>query len=360
MKNINHKNIGIGVVGCGRMGRLRSSISTSHPAVDYIAISDRVSKNAENLGLDIKADKISTNNMDIVENDNVHAVIVSTSEPEHCEPAVRALELGKPVLVEKPIALTLKDADRMINAAIKGGTTLHVGYTLRFNRHYLIGKQQILEDKIGNIISCTGRFYNSKATGLEIIKRSKEASFIQDALTYLVDLFGWYLEGNYPVEVIARSHGTIYRKLGHDADEITSAIITYSDGTIVNLSLGYCLPSNYPSHGRLIRAELIGEKGVLFFDDDRKEHIGFSEDGMHHAYVGQDTEMAFLTSNASGNWALGKYWGPFGEETRSWLDFLSTGIDCPNTTAIQARKNLEVTLAIEEAAKTKKIINLIK
>ena len=42
--------------------------------------------------------------------------------------------------------------------------------TLRFNRHYLIGKQQIIENKVGNILSCVGRFNNTQRTGAEILK----------------------------------------------------------------------------------------------------------------------------------------------------------------------------------------------
>jgi len=63
-------------------------------------------------------------------------------------------------------------------------------------------------------------------------------------------------------------------------------------------------------------------------------------------------ETGFLTSNASGNWALGNYWGPLGEETRSWLDYLSTGKPSPHTTAQEARTNLQITTAIEQAAET--------
>jgi len=348
----NHQEIGIGIIGSGRMGNLRSSISRSYGSIKYIGISDKEITKAKILGEKINADLISSNNEEIISNENVHAVIVSTSEPEHLDPVIQALERGKPVLVEKPISLSEDDAKKMIEVANKNNTTLHVGYTLRFNRHFLIGKQQILDKKIGNILSCVGRFYNTQRTGAEILKRSEHISFINDALTYLVDLFGWYMEGKKPKEIIAKGHGKIYRRDGYDVDEIAAAIITYEDGTIVNLSMGYALPKNYPSHGRLVRAEIIGENGVLFFDDDRKEHIGFSEHGMHHAYVDTNTEMALLTSNASGNWALDKYWGPFADETRSWLDFISQGIKCPNTTGEEGLLNLKITRGIEQSIKS--------
>ena len=150
---LNHQEIGIGIIGCGRMGNLRSSISRNNSSVKYIGISDIDSGKAHQLGERINADIISTNNSDIINDENIHALIVSTSEPEHYKPVISALERGKPVLVEKPIALSVDEAEKMVEAAAKNNTSLHVGYTLRFNRHYLIGKQQIIENKVGNILS---------------------------------------------------------------------------------------------------------------------------------------------------------------------------------------------------------------
>lgn len=353
-----HRTLGIAVIGSGRMGRLRAAMAASHPAVTFLAVTDRDPGRAEALARDVGAQDGGADNSRVINDDRVEAVIVSTSEPEHAAPAIEALKLGKPVLVEKPIALTLSDADRMIAASEDSGASLHVAYSLRFNRSYMVGKQQVLDGKLGHVVTATGRLYNTKAHGLEIIKRSTEATFVKDALTYLVDLVGWYLGGAAPVEIVARAHGLAYRQMGHDADEASWAILTYPDGAIVNLGVGYALPSTYPTHGRLIRLELLGDKGVLLFDHDHRENILHSEEGVTHAYVGHKMEAALLTSNASGNRALGAYWGPLGEETRSWLDHLSTGQPSPHATAREARATLEVTEAIERAARLREPVLL--
>ena len=59
--------------------------------------------------------------------------------------------------------------------------------------------------------------------------------------------------------------------------------------------------------------------------------------------------MAFLGSNTAGDWAVGDFWGPLGNETRAWLDHLATGAPTVHTTPEQARINLETTIAIERA-----------
>ncbi len=354
-----HKQIGIAVIGSGRIGTLRATMAGAHPAVNYLAVSDRDPARASELAEKTGADIHSGDNLDLISRPEVDAVIVSTSEPEHTRPVIEALERGKPVLVEKPIALRLEDANRMLDAAERTGTELRVGYSMRFNRPYLLAKEQIVQGRLGQLVGGTGRLYNTRAHGVEILKRSLDATFVQDALTYLVDLFCWFMEGNPPVEVYARGHGIVYREAGYDADEVTWAIITFADGAAVSVGVGYALPPKYPTHGRLVRTEVLGEKGVLFLDEDHKENILYTEEGFPHAYVpGHGLEMVFLTSNASGNSALGDYWGPLGDETRSWLDHLATGRPCPHTTANEARQTLEVTTAIEASVRAGEAVKL--
>src|SRR3954468_15737196 len=96
-------NIGIAVVGSGRIGTLRARLAAKHPAVRYLAISDKDPARARALADTAGADRHSGSNDDVIDDPNVTAVIVSTPEQEHTKPILRALKTGKPVLVEKPI-----------------------------------------------------------------------------------------------------------------------------------------------------------------------------------------------------------------------------------------------------------------
>ena len=78
-----------------------------------------------------------------------------------------------------------------------------------------------------------------------------------------------------------------------------------------------------------------------------------------YGYVPNHTvNMVFLGTSSSGDWALGDFWGPFTDETRTWLDHLATGRPCIHTNPEQARTTLEVTLAIEKAVQTKEAVKL--
>jgi predicted dehydrogenase len=114
--------------------------------------------------------------------------------------------------------------------------------------------------------------------------------------------------------------------------------------------VSFALPSQYPSLGYAGRLEIIGSEGFLMIDDDHLDQLLYTERGIPHIYIpGLSVNMAFLGSSAPGDWAAGDFWGPLANETRTWLDHLSTGRPCALTTALEARRNLEVTLAIEHA-----------
>jgi predicted dehydrogenase len=274
-------------------------------------------------------------------------------------PVVQALERGKSVLVEKPIALSLEDADRMIAAAARSGAELRVGYSQRFKRRYLLGKEQILQGRLGRILGGTGRVYNSRAQAFQILRRAPDASPVTDVLTYWVDMTCWYLEGNAPTEVVARGNGVVFREAGFTADDVTWAILTFANGATVSLGVCYALPEKYPTMGQSIRLEILGTEGVLLIDDDHKDQVFYTERGIPHGYVPDHVvNMAFLSSSSSGDWALGDFWGPVASETRAWLDHLCTGRPCALATPQEARRTLEVTLAIEEAVRSGQAVTL--
>ena len=354
------REIGVAVIGSGRIGSLRAGMASRHPSVNFLALSDKNKTKADILAQKTGADFVTDNNLDAISDARVDAVVVATPEHDHVEAVLQAINLGKPIFLEKPLALTLEDGDLIANSAKKAGVEIVIGYSRRHDRRWMMTKQHIKEGRLGEIISIQSRVINTRAQMLEIIKRSPDASPVLDVLTYYVDMVFWYMEGIRPVEVVARSHGKIFRNLGHDTDEATWAIITFENGAIVNLGIFYALPATYPTFGQSPRFEIFGEDGVILLDADNKDSILYSDKGIPHAYVpDHDPKMLFMQTNSSGDWALDDFWGPIANETRSWLDHLVTGLPCPHTTIEEGRKTLQITLAIEESSRTGAAVKII-
>ena len=357
---LERKTLGLAVIGSGRIGSLRAQLAAGHPAVRFIATADQDAQKAEALAKKIGAATHSADNDAIIAHSEVNAVIVSTSEGEHLAPILKALKLGKPVLVEKPIALSLADADRVIQAIEKSGVGVHVGYSRRYKERYLIAKEQIIQGRIGTMTGGAARVFNSRSQALAMLGRNRHATPVVDALTYYVDLMNWLHEGHKLVEVYARGQKGVLKAAGYpEVDDISYAILTYADGAVVNLGVSYALPEKYPALGHAARVEVVGTEGVMILDDDHTDQLMYTNKGIPHVYLPDHfVNMVFLQSGTPGDWALGEFWGPIANETRAWLDHLAMGKACSLATPREARVNLEATLAIEHSIATGRPVSL--
>ncbi len=353
------RQLGIAVIGSGRIGTLRAEMASRHPAVRFLGVSDIDLEKAKVLAKRTGAALAVTDADSLISHPEIDAVIVSTPEYAHVAPVIAALEAGKAVLVEKPLAMTLEDADRILATMTERGGDLRVGYSRRFKECFLRSKEQLVQRRLGPVVGGLARVYNSRAQAFAILKRDPHATPVVDVLTYYVDLMTWFLEGNAPVEVVARSAKGVFRDAGYKADDVTWAIVTMADGAVLNFGVSYALPMRYPTLGQSDRVELLGRDGTMIVDDDHLDHLIYSDIGVPHAYVPDHAvNMAFLGSNTAGDWALGDFWGPLANETRAWLDRLATGRSAVHTTGSEARLNLLTTLAIEESALSGRCIRL--
>ncbi len=353
------KPIGLAVIGSGRIGTLRARLAATHPSVKFIAVSDKDPERAKKLAERVGAEFHSGTNLDVISRPEVDAVIVSTSEHEHTEAILLALEHGKAVLVEKPLADNSRDALRVIDYIARSGGNVRIGYSRRYHQRYMLAKEQIVAGRLGKIVGGLARLYNLRTQGYAIMERDPLATPVVDSLTYYVDLMHWFLEGNRIVEVEARGQRGVLAAKGFDADDVLWAIMTCEDGAVLDLGVSYSLPEKYPSIGQSARVELLGAEGVLLIDDDHKDQLMYTERGIPHVYLpDSDVNMVFLGSSTPGDWALGEFWGPLASETRAWLDHLSTGRPCALTTPEVAKRTLEVTLAIQESALARKPVRL--
>jgi predicted dehydrogenase len=351
--------IGLAIVGSGRIGTLRARLAAAHPAVRYIAVSDQNPDAAKKLAQTVGAQLHTADNDEIISHPDVNAVIVSTSEGEHVKPILKAIELGKRVLVEKPIALTLADADQVIRAIQKAGADVRIGYSRRYKDRYLIAREQIVQGRIGRPTGGAARLFNSRSQAIAILNRNPHATPIVDALTYYVDLMGWLLGGKRLAEVYARGQTGVLKDSGYDVADLSYAVLTYTDGTVVNLGLSYALPEKYPALGHAARVEVVGTEGVVILDDDHTDQLMYTEKGIPHVYLPDHAvNMVFLQSGTPGDWALGEFIGPIASETRAWLDYLCMGRPCVLATPDEARATLEATLAIEHSVASGRAVTL--
>lgn len=356
---MNRTALGLAIIGTGRIGRLRARLAATHPAVRLVGLADRdrarAAAVAEELDVEVATDDVAS----LLAHDAVTTVIVSTSEGAHLEPVLGALAAGHDVLVEKPLALTLDDADVILDALSRSEGSLHVAYSRRFRRRYHVAKEQIVQGRMGTLTGGAARVYNSRSQAFAMLRRNPNATPVVDALTYYVDLMHWFFEGSRVVEVQAVAQRGVLADAGFEADDVTWALARFDDGAVVNFGVSYALPENYPALGHAARVEILGTDGVMLLDDDHTDQVMYTDVGVPHVYLDDHAVNAvFLSSGTPGDWALGDFIGPLAAETRAWLDHLSVGSSCHLATPAVARATLAVTLAIEAAVRSGRPVSI--
>ncbi len=343
--------IGIGLIGAGRMGSIRAHLSSTSPTVNYLAISDIDIAKAEALAQQTEAAYFTDDNKAVIENPNVDALIVSTPEGEHTDSICRALELGKPVLVEKPISLSLDDADRILEARAKSGTDLYIGYTQRMRRRFLSIKEHIDAGRLGEVMSARMTIYAARSVARQVYQRSTHASPITDALTYMADMALWFFAPRKPVRVYAQGGSEVFPDHPAGLGDYGWAIVTFDDGAAVSLGSSWILPEKWPAYVASIGMEIFGRDGSIAVDDSHKEVMLVTNKALPSPYAPDSSvEVAFLGSQMPGDWALGDFSGPMREETRLFLERVTTGREIPLCDGETGRAVLELTLAMDKSA----------
>ena len=120
----------VAVIGVGHLGQHHARLLSAMPEVELVAVMDTKPGRAEEIAAKCGAAAL-TDVAGLV--GRVDAVTIATPTASHLEVALSFVEAGAAVLVEKPIALSLDEADRLVEAAATRGTVLAVGHTERFN-----------------------------------------------------------------------------------------------------------------------------------------------------------------------------------------------------------------------------------
>ncbi len=243
----------IGVVGAGMIGQIHIRIHYENPQVELVAVADLNDELGAKVGKDYSC-KTYTSFESMIEKENLDLLDICVPEGYHKGPAIAAANAGlKAIMIEKPIAITVKLAREIINACKSSGTRIMVGHVLRFDPRYVHLKDSITKGELGDITSLSLK----RITPSPMAERlgGKVSIFyylgVHD-IEYMID----YANAK-PLKVYAQSTNKKNEK--HGALDTVFAIITFQNGIIGNLELSWGLPANGPT---VFGVEAIGTKGM--------------------------------------------------------------------------------------------------
>ncbi len=147
------KNIGVGVIGVGAIGRLHSeNYATKVPGASLVGIADVNTAAANELASKLGVKTVYSDYYQLLVDPSVDAVVVATPPFLKKDITVAAAERHKHVFCEKPMTLSLRDADEMISAVQRSGIKFQVGYQKRSDTSFMHARQAIETGEIGNVI----------------------------------------------------------------------------------------------------------------------------------------------------------------------------------------------------------------
>ena len=211
------KKVRIGVIGCGGIanGKHLPAYSKNKDA-ELVAFCDIVVERAEkaNAQYGNENTKVYTDYKELLKDKTIDAVLVLTHNSEHCRITVDALDAGKHVVCEKPMAMNYEEAKKMIEARDRNGKILTIGYQNRFCADNLYLKKQAQKGAFGEIYYAEAIAIRRRAVptwGVFIDEEKQGGGPLIDIGTHALDLTLWVMDNYKPKYCV----GTTYHKLNN-------------------------------------------------------------------------------------------------------------------------------------------------
>jgi len=272
----------VSVIGCGNIGAGGHAPAYAHIAeAELVAVCDVVEERAGEVAEKWGADPF-TDYRQLLEREDIAMVDVCLPTYLHAPVTIAALEAGKHVLCEKPMAHTLEAAETMIEAAEKAGLRLMIGQVRRFDHRYVSIKEQIDGGKVGRpvFIRRAERQFLPFPPDAWQWDSKRGGGVILDIGVHVTDLFRWYF-GQEAIEVYAVAKSV--RQAAREAGSYDHAMITckFDGGGVGFAETSWAYPQGF---GGTLYAQLdvVGTEGkVQYADKDTNPMLIYTPEKGH-------------------------------------------------------------------------------
>ncbi|MEM1505611.1 Gfo/Idh/MocA family oxidoreductase [Domibacillus sp. 8LH] len=331
------KEIKVGLVGAGRMGSFHgTSIARKVYGASLVAIADPVPGSAERLASELGAAKTYTSPEEMFHDPEVDAVVIAAPARSHAKLVIAAAKAGKAVFCEKPMAVTLEEADAAIAAAKEANVALQVGFNRRFASGFKSARDNIAEGRIG-----TPQLLRSltRDPGLGDPTPIPEWTIFLETLIHDFDALLYLNPGSKPTEVYAVADALV-RPDFKDKGLLDTAVVTikFDNGAIATAEANF-----QAAYGYDVRGEVFGSAGMVTAGSVQQTNMTrYTADGISMDTYRKDTELLHDAYVA---------------ELTSFIDCVRSG-NKPVVTGEDARNALAIALACIKSVQTRQPVKL--
>lgn len=315
---MDNKAVTIAQLGCGYWGPnlLRNLVANKRCAVKTVV--DLSEKRREFVTGLYPAISVTDNMDDIFSDPEIDAVVISTPVATHFELAMQALDAGKHILVEKPMARTVEEVERIGALAKQNKLVAMVGHTFLYNSAVRYLKKLVDSGDLGDI-----RYIYSQRLNLGRIRSDVDAlwNFAPHDISIVQ-----YLLGD-PSPVFIARHGMSYVQEG--IDDVVFMNITYPNKVMANIHVSWLDPH------RVRKITVVGSKKMVVYDDTAENKIAIFDKGIEpRAVLGENMDFDkggfFDFIHRSGDVLMPQinYEEPLKVEINHFIDCIVNRVEC--------------------------------
>lgn len=296
-----------GVIGVGTWGENHVRAYAQNPRSELVAVSDINEERAKKIGSQYGV-SYYTDYMKMLADRTIEAVSVATPDFLHREACVAAAEAGKHVLVEKPLATTVEDAEAIVNAARKSGVKLMVDFHNRWNPPFVQAKKALEDKELGDPIYIFARINNTKLSPTSFLKWASRSKVIWFLTAHTCDLVRWLFQDE-AQSVYAAATSRVLTSRGIKTPDLYTAIVKFRKGGIATLESTWILPNTMPGVGWgewtglgiAFEMQIVGSGGAYFVRPFPNQAVQKYTDS---GYSWPDTNATYFVDGKWGGFAI--------------------------------------------------------
>ncbi|MFI6493092.1 Gfo/Idh/MocA family oxidoreductase [Streptomyces sp. NPDC050564] len=286
--------LAVGLIGAGRMGSFHAeTLAHRLPHVRLAAVADPAPGAAERLAAPLGCATAYTAIVDLLADPRIEAVVIATPARTHADLVEAAARAGKAVYCEKPMAVTLAEADRAVSAARDAGVALQVGFNRRYDPGFRAAHDKVVAGAVG-----TPQLLRSLTRDPKLADPAPIPpwTIFLETLIHDFDTLRYLNPGAEPVEVFAMADALV-RPDFKDRGLLDTAVVTirFDNGALATAEANFQAVYGYD-----VRGEVFGSAGMLTMGDIRRTHltsygsagitaecVRYDQDLFHDAYVAE-------------------------------------------------------------------------
>ncbi|HEY3365574.1 MAG TPA: Gfo/Idh/MocA family oxidoreductase [Symbiobacteriaceae bacterium] len=199
--------------------------------------------------------------LEVVLASDITAVVICAANAHHRDLTIRAARAGKHILCEKPIAVSVADAEAMVDAARQAGVQLMTAFPVRYAPPVVRARQAVLEGRVGEVLAIRGTNHGRMPGGWFIEPALSGGGAVMDHTVHVADLMRW---------ITGREFTSVFAEVGtrfYDVaiDDCGMLSLEMEGGLIATLDPSWSRPAAFPTWGD-VTLEIVGTRGTITVD----------------------------------------------------------------------------------------------